>query len=227
MELTILMPCLNEENTIAACIKQAKQFIKRNNLSAEILIADNGSADNSVKLAKNLGVRVVVIPQKGYGNALRGGIKDSKGKYIIMGDCDMSYDFLNLELFLESLRQENDFVMGNRFKGGIEKGAMPALHKYFGVPLLSYIGRRVYKVKIGDFHCGMRGFNKEAILSLKLKAEGMEFATEMIGAFSKSNFKITEIPTVLKKDLRNGKSHLRSFPDGFRHLVLMLKTAFK
>lgn len=226
MELTILMPCLNEENTIASCIRLAKQFIEKNNLSAEILIADNGSIDNSVNVAKKSGARVTHIPKMGYGNALRGGIKEARGKFIIMGDCDMSYDFLNLEPFLEALRKDNDFVMGNRFKGGIQKGAMPFSHKYFGVPLLSCIGRLVYRVKIGDFHCGLRGFNKESILSLNLKSEGMEFATEMIGAFAKSNYRIVEIPTVLNKDCRNGKSHLRSFRDGFRHLVLMLKTAF-
>ena len=227
MELTILMPCLNEEKTIGDCIKQAKKFIEKNNLSAEILIADNGSTDNSVKIAESLGARVVAISKKGYGNALKGGIKEARGKYIIMGDCDMSYDFLNLELFLEMLRQGIDFVIGNRFKGGIKKGAMPKLHRYFGVPILSFIGRIIYGVKIGDFHCGLRGFSSDAVRSLNLKSEGMEFATEIIGAFSKKGFKIIEIPTVLNKDLRNGRSHLRSFRDGFRHLVLMLKTAFK
>lgn len=223
MELTILMPCLNEENTIVGCIKSAQQFIEKNKISAEILIADNGSIDDSVKLAESIGVRVVHISNKGYGNALRVGIKEARGKYIIMGDCDMSYDFLNLEPFLEALRQGNEFIIGNRFRGGIKKGAMPLLHKYFGVPLLSYIGRIVYDVEVGDFHCGLRGFDRESILSLKLKAEGMEFATEMIGAFAKSDFKIIEIPVVLNKDCRNGKSHLRSFRDGLRHLFLMLK----
>ncbi|WP_180270639.1 glycosyltransferase family 2 protein [Sporanaerobium hydrogeniformans] len=227
MELTILMPCLNEEKTIESCIKAAQQFIDKNKLVAEILIADNGSTDDSVNLAKRLGARVVHIAKKGYGSALRGGIEAAKGKYIIMGDCDMSYDFVHLDLFLEALRQGNGLVMGNRFRGGIQKGAMPFLHQYFGVPLLSFVGRSVYGTQISDFHCGQRGFDKEAILSLHLSAEGMEFATEMIGAFARSDFKIVEIPVVLNKDCRDGKSHLRSFRDGFRHLDFMLKAALK
>ena len=227
MELTILMPCLNEEKTIEGCIKAAQQFIDKNKLVAEILIADNGSTDESVSRAKKLGARVVHIAKKGYGSALRGGIEEARGKYIIMGDCDMSYDFENLDLFIEALRQGNGLVMGNRFKGGIQKGAMPFLHQYFGVPLLSFAGRIVYGVKISDFHCGQRGFDKEAILSLHLSTDGMEFATEMIGAFARSHFKIAEIPVVLHKDCREGKSHIRSFRDGFRHLLLMLKSALK
>lgn len=225
MELTILMPCLNEVATIGSCIKEAQQFISRNKLNAEILIADNGSIDGSKEEAKRLGARVVCVEEKGYGSALRGGIQAARGKYIIMGDCDMSYDFLHLDPFLEALRQGNDFVMGNRFKGGISKGAMPPLHQYFGVPLLSFIGRRVYGISIGDFHCGLRGFKKEAIISLNLQAQGMEFATEMIGAYAKSHYRSIELPTTLKKDGRKGKSHLRSFRDGLRHMALMLGAA--
>lgn len=227
MELTILMPCLNEEKTIESCIKAAKQFIDKNKLVAEILIADNGSTDQSANLAKKLGARVIHIGKKGYGSALRAGIEAARGKYIIMGDCDMSYDFVHLEPFLEALRQGNALVMGNRFKGGIQKGAMPPLHRYFGVPLLSFVGRIVYEVKISDFHCGQRGFDREAILSLHLNTNGMEFATEMIGAFARSDFKIAEIPVVLNKDCRDGKSHLRTFRDGFRHLDFMLKATLK
>lgn len=223
MELTILMPCLNERQTLGLCIQQAQKFIKDNKLSAEILIADNGSTDGSQQLAQDLGARVVYVLFKGYGNALRGGIESARGKYIIMGDCDMSYDFLHLEPFLEALRAGNDFVIGNRFSGGIKKGAMPLLHRYFGVPLLSYIGRMVYKVPVGDFHCGLRGFNRKAILELKLETEGMEFATEMIGAFARSPYKIKVIPTVLSKDGRNSRSHIRTFRDGWRHLTLMLR----
>lgn len=222
MELTILMPCLNERQTLGLCIEQAQKFIDNNKLSAEILVADNGSTDGSQQLAQALGARVIYVLFKGYGNALRGGIEASRGKYIIMADCDMSYDFLHLEPFLEALRQGNDFVIGNRFRGGIKKGAMPMLHRYFGVPLLSWIGRRVYKVAVEDFHCGLRGVNRQAILELKLETEGMEFATEMIGAFARSPYKIKVIPTVLSKDGRNGRSHIRTFRDGWRHLTLML-----
>lgn len=187
MELTILMPCLNEEATVGSCIKEALEFIDGAKIKAEILIADNGSIDDSVKIAKELGARVIGVTKKGYGCALRAGIQAAKGKYIIMGDCDMSYVFLNLEDFIEALRQGNGLVMGNRFKGGISTGAMPPLHQYFGVPLLSFMGRMVYRVQIGDFHCGLRGYNRQAIMSLGLQAEGMEFATEMIGAFARSN----------------------------------------
>lgn len=224
MELTILMPCLNEAATVGSCIREAQQFIGRSKISAEILIADNGSIDDSAGIAKGLGARVVSVAEKGYGSAIRGGIQAAKGEYIIMGDCDMSYDFLNLEPFIEVLRQGNDFVMGNRFKGGISKGAMPPLHQYFGVPMLSLMGRMVYGTKIGDFHCGLRGFKKRTIISLNLKAEGMEFATEMIGAFVKSGYSIIEIPTTLRPDGRNGKAHLRTFRDGFRHVFLMLRS---
>jgi len=223
MELTILMPCLNEAATVGTCIKQAKQFMERAKISGEILIADNGSTDDSVKIAKGLGARVIGVRKKGYGCTLRAGIQAAKGQYIIMGDSDMSYDFLNLEAFLEALRKGNGLVMGNRFKGGISKGAMPPLHQYFGVPLLSYMGRMVYGVQIGDFHCGLRGCNKKAIKSLGLKAEGMEFATEMIGAFARSPYRIIELATTLRPDGRCGKAHLRTFRDGARHVALMVK----
>jgi len=221
------MPCLNEDETICDCIIDAKRFIEKNAIIAEVLIADNGSTDASVCLAEELGARVVSIPQKGYGNALRGGIEKAKGKYVIIGDCDKSYDFLNLEGFVAALRGGNDLVMGNRFNGGIQKGAMPFSHKYLGVPLLSLLGRMVYRINIGDFHCGLRGFSRESILSLNLKSGGMEFASEMIGAFAEKNMKIIEIPTVLRKDGRSGRSHLRTFRDGIRHVVLLLKSAFE
>lgn len=223
IELTILMPCLNEQETICACIIDAQSFIERNALTAEVLIADNGSTDASAHLARQLGARVVSIPQKGYGNALRGGIKRAKGRYIIMGDCDQSYDFAKLECFLAALREGNNLVMGNRFAGGIQKGAMPISHRYFGVPLLSLVGRFVYRVKIRDFHCGLRGFCREAFLSLNIKSEGMEFASEMIGAFAKNRLKIAEIPTTLNKTGRSGRPHLRTIRDGTRHMMLLLK----
>lgn len=226
IELTILMPCLNEDKTIAFCIREAQDFIKNSGINAEILIADNGSTDSSADTARSMGARVITVSEKGYGNALIGGINNALGKYIIMGDCDMSYDFLHLDEFISLLRSGADFVMGNRFKGGIEDGAMPVLHRYFGVPLLSFLGRVLYKVKIGDFHCGLRGFSAEAVRKLDLKCPGMEFASEMIGAFAKSGMKIYEIPTVLRRDGRKGRGHLRTFRDGFRHLIFMLKDAY-
>ncbi|MBQ7981729.1 MAG: glycosyltransferase family 2 protein [Oscillospiraceae bacterium] len=222
IELTILMPCLNEEKTISFCIDEAKRFIKESGISAEILIADNGSTDRSAEIAESMGARVVTIAEKGYGNALIGGIKAAYGKYIIMGDCDMSYDFYHLDEFVKKLREGNCLVMGNRFKGGIEKGAMPFSHKYFGVPFLSLAGRLRYNTAIGDFHCGIRGFNREKALALGLKCTGMEFATEIIARFVKSGEKTEEIPVPLRKDGRNAKSHLRSIPDGLRHLKFIL-----
>ena len=226
MELTILMPCLNEAKTIGLSINEAKRFLTENNIDGEILVADNMSADNSAEIAEKCGARVISVREKGYGNALIGGINAAEGKYIIMGDCDMSYDFYNLNEFLTMLRSGYKLVMGNRFKGGIEKGAMPFLHR-LGVPFLSFVGRICYKVKVGDFHCGLRGFEREAALSLGLSCIGMEFATEIIGRFAVNGYEIAEIPIVLRKDGRNGKSHLRSFPDGLRHLSLMLSGKIK
>ena len=208
MELTILMPCLNEEETLAVCIKKAKTFLEKNNVDGEVLIADNGSTDNSVKIATDNGARVVHIHEKGYGSALRGGSTAAKGKYVIMGDADDSYDFLNLMPFLEKLREGYDLVMGNRFKGGIEKGAMPFLHRYLGNPVLSAIGRLLYKSKIKDFHCGLRGYNRESLHSLHLITTGMEYASEMVVQAELNGLKIVEIPTTLKKDGRSGKPHL-------------------
>lgn len=222
-EITILMPCLNEENSIAFCINEAKGYIERSGVSAEILISDNGSTDRSREIAESLGARVVITDAKGYGNALRHGINNAKGKYVIMGDCDGSYDFGNLDTFVEKLREGYTLVMGNRFKGGIAKGAMPFSHRFIGVPALSLLGKIRYGVKIGDFHSGLRAFDRETALSLGLKAEGMEFATEIVGAFAKAKEKICEVPTVLRCDIRGGKPHLRTIRDGMRHLILMLK----
>lgn len=224
LELTILMPCLNEEKTISGCIIEAMRFIKESGINAEVLIADNGSTDNSKDVAIANGARVIFVKEKGYGNALIGGIKQAKGKYIIMGDCDMSYDFYHLENFVEKLREGYRLVMGNRFAGGIEKGAMPFSHRYIGVPFLSWMGRVKYKTDIVDFHCGLRGFDREEALLLDLKCGGMEFATEMIGSFARSGAKITQIPTVLRKDKREGKAHLHTIRDGFRHLIYILKS---
>ena len=217
MELTILMPCLNEEKTIAFCINEAKEYISKSNIDAEILIADNGSEDASAKIAEELGARVICAETRGYGAALRAGIDAAQGKYIIMGDSDGSYDFKNLEGFVGKLREGYQLVMGNRFRGGIEKGAMPFLHK-IGVPVLSLLARIKCGAKVGDFHCGLRGFDAESARSLSLSCNGMEFATEIICRFAKSGAKICEVPTPLRKDKREGKPHLRTFRDGWRHL---------
>lgn len=222
IELTILMPCLNESRSLAWCIKEGQTYVRTNGISAEIVVADNGSTDGSPRIARECGARVVRVSQKGYGNALIARIRESQGKYIIMGDCDGSYDFSQCGFILEKLREGYGLVVGNRYQGGIEKGAMPFLHRYFGVPLLSLMGRWRYQVEIGDFHCGIRGFDREKALRLKLRCGGMEFATEIIGKFAKSGEKICQVPVRLRRDLRGGPSHLRAVPDGWRHVRLML-----
>jgi glycosyltransferase involved in cell wall biosynthesis len=227
MELTILMPCLNEAETLATCITKAKSFLLQNDVNGEVLIADNGSKDGSQEIAKALGARVVYIKNKGYGAALLGGIQYAKGKYIIMADADDSYDFLNLEQFMEKLRASNDLVMGNRFKGGIAKGAMPPLHRYLGNPVLSFIGKIFFRSPCNDFHCGLRGFNKESICKLNLKHPGMEFASEMVLKATLHGLKIVEVPTTLSPDGRSRPPHLRSWRDGWRHLRLLLICAPK
>lgn len=223
IELTILMPCLNESESIAFAIGEAQSFIQRSGISAEILIADNGSVDNSREIATSLGARVIEVSEKGYGNALRSGIANARGRYIIMGDCDGSYDFLNLESFVEKLREGYSLVMGNRYKGAIEKGAMPFSHRCIGVPLLSFLGRLRFNAEVGDFHCGLRGFDTSLARELSFSCEGMEFATEMIAGFKKANVKICEIPTTLRRDKRSGKPHIRTIRDGLRHLKFILK----
>lgn len=222
IELTILMPVLNEEETIEKCIQKAKKYLQENKINGEILIADNGSTDNSAKLAKKMGARVITVQQKGYGNALINGIKQAKGKYIIMADADDSYDLYNLDLFYKKLKEGYELVVGNRFKGGIQKGAMKISHK-IGVRFLSLIGRIVCKCKIYDFHCGIRGMNAKKIKNINLKEPGMEFASEMIVKAAKSNLKMCEIPTTLSKDGRiKGKSHLNTIKDGIRHLKYLI-----
>lgn len=222
MELTILMPCLNESRTLKTCIDKAMKFLNDNNIDGEVLIADNGSTDGSQDIAKNAGARVVDIPEKGYGAALIGGCNAAFGKYVIMGDSDDSYDFLNLMPFVEKLREGYELVMGNRFKGGIEKGAMPPLHKYLGNPVLSFIGRVLYRSNIKDFHCGLRGYNRESIMKLNLHTTGMEYASEMVVQATLHKLKICEVPTTLKKDGRDRPPHLRSWSDGWRHLTFLL-----
>lgn len=216
------MPCLNEAETIGTCIRKARSFLEKNNINGEIVIGDNGSTDGSQEIAERDGARVVTVKQRGYGAALMGAIEGAKGKYIIMGDSDDSYDFLHLELFVDKLREGYDLVMGNRFKGGIEKGAMPFLHKYLGNPVLSFIGRLFFNIKIGDFHCGLRGFRRDAIQRIGLRTPGMEFASEMVVKASLFNLKIAEVPTKLYPDGRSRPPHLRTWRDGWRHLRFLL-----
>ncbi|MFB9054896.1 glycosyltransferase family 2 protein [Formosa undariae] len=218
IELTVVMPCLNEAETLAICIKKAQSFFEIHGVEGEIIIADNGSTDGAIQIAEQLNAKVVHVTEKGYGSALKGGIEAAKGTYIIMADADDSYDFAALLPFLTQLRAGYDLVVGNRFKGGIKKGAMPFLHKYLGNPVLSFIGKLFYGIKIGDFHCGLRGFSKEAFLKMNLKTSGMEFASEMIVKSKLKNLKITEVPTVLYPDGRTRKPHLNTWQDGWRHL---------
>lgn len=221
-ELTILMPCLNEAETLAVCIGKAKKYLEESGVNGEILIADNGSTDGSQQIARDNGARVVNVPEKGYGAALIGGCNGALGKYVIMGDADDSYDFLHLGSFVEKLREGYDLVMGNRFKGGIEPGAMPPLHRYLGNPVLSFIARLFFPCKIGDYHCGLRGYNRESILKLGLVTTGMEYASEMVVKSTLNHLKIAEVPTTLKKDGRSHAPHLRSWSDGWRHLKFLL-----
>jgi hypothetical protein len=222
MELTILMPCLNEARTVSQCVAQARAFIEQNGIDGEVLVADNGSTDGSQELANAAGARVVSVNRKGYGCALTGGIQAAAGRFVIMGDADQSYDFSRLEGFVEKLRAGFQLVMGNRFAGGIQKGAMPALHRYLGNPVLSFIGRLFFRARIGDFHCGLRGFDKAAMLELGLSAPGMEFASEMVVKASLAGLRIAEVPTSLAPDGRDRPPHLRTWRDGWRHLRFLL-----
>lgn len=222
LELSIVMPCLNEAETLGSCIKKAQWYLTQHKLSGEIIVADNGSTDGSQDIATQMGVRVVSVKEKGYGSALRSGIAAARGEYIIMGDADDSYDFTKLTPFLEKLRSGYDLVMGNRFKGGIKSGAMPPLHKYLGNPVLTWIGRLFFPSPCGDFHCGLRGFRKTAIDKLNLRTTGMEFASEMVVKASLYKMRIAEVPTTLSPDGRSRPPHLRSWRDGWRHLRFLL-----
>ena len=222
IELTILMPCLNEAETLATCIDKAQGYLERSGVVGEIVIADNGSTDGSQAIAEAHGARVVNVVDKGYGAAILGGIAAANGTYVIMGDADDSYNFADLDQFVERLRAGDDLVMGNRFLGGIEPGAMPPLHKYLGNPVLSSIGRLFFRSPIRDFHCGLRGFNRQAMLDLHLQTTGMEFASEMVVKASLGGRRVSEVPTTLKKDGRSRPPHLRSWRDGWRHLRFLL-----
>jgi len=221
-ELTILMPCLNEAETLATCIRKAQSFLDRAGIDGEVLIADNGSTDDSRTIAIAHGARVVPVAERGYGAALMGGIRAARGRSIIMADADDSYDLSRLEAFVERLRAGDELVMGNRFRGGIAPGAMPPLHRYLGNPVLTGIGRLFFGSVSRDFHCGLRGFDKGAIERLDLQTTGMEFASEMVVKATLHGLRISEVPTTLSPDGRSRPPHLRSWRDGWRHLRFML-----
>ena len=222
LELTILMPCLNEALTLPACIAKARRFLDSAGVRGEVLVADNGSSDGSQALARSLGARVVDVPERGYGAALIAGIEAARGRFVVMGDSDDSYDFEHLQPFVDALRGGAQLVMGNRFAGGIRPGAMPPLHRYLGNPVLSFIGRAFFKVRVRDFHCGLRGFDRDALLALGLHCKGMEFASEMVVKAALGGLRIAEVPTTLSPDGRDRPPHLRSWRDGWRHLRFLL-----
>ena len=222
LELTILMPCLNEAETLAACIRKARGFLERTGIAGEVVIADNSSTDGSQAIAAGEGARVVAVADRGYGAALMGGIAAARGRFIIMGDADDSYDFANLDAFVERLRGGDALVMGNRFAGGIATGAMPWHHRYIGNPVLSFLGRLFFATAARDFHCGLRGFDRQSVIDLNLRTTGMEFASEMLVKATLGGLRVSEVPTTLKPDGRSRPPHLRSFRDGWRHLRFLL-----
>jgi len=221
-EVSIVMPCLNEEETIGICVEKAIETMKKHGIKGEVVVIDNGSTDKSVQIAESLGARVLSQPVRGYGNAYIKGLTNVRGMYIVMGDSDDSYDFTDIERFVVPLRDGYDMVMGTRLKGEIKKGAMPWLHRYVGNPVLSGFLNVLFKTGISDAHCGMRSFTKSAFEKMHLSACGMEFASEMVINASKANLKIKEIPITLYPHGRSRKPHLRSFRDGWRHIRLML-----
>jgi len=222
VEVSVVMPCLNEAETLARCIEKAKRAFAELSVAGEVVIADNGSTDGSQAIAEGLGARVVPVQAKGYGNALRGGVEGARGKFIIMGDSDDSYDFSSIEPLVKALREGFELVMGNRFKGGIKPGAMPWKHRWIGNPVLTAVGRIFFRSPVGDFHCGLRGFRKDAYARMDLRTTGMEFASEMVIKSTLLGLRITEVPVILHKDGRSRPPHLRSWRDGWRHLRFML-----
>lgn len=221
-ELSVVMPCLNEAETLAVCISKAYEGFRRHDIDGEIIVADNGSDDGSQNIAEQMGAKVVHVAERGYGNALMSGITAARGKYVLMGDSDDSYDFTALNFFLVKLREGYDLVMGNRFKGGIMHGAMPFMHRFFGNPLLTWVGRLFFGRSCGDFYCGIRGFRRNAVMDLDLRTTGMEFALEMVVKATLRNLRITEIPTTLSPDGRTRAPHLRTWRDGWRSIRFFL-----
>jgi glycosyltransferase involved in cell wall biosynthesis len=222
VELSIVMPCLNEQETVAACVRKAIASLRAAGIAGEVIVADNGSTDDSVQLAQIEGARIVNIEQKGYGNALKGGILASRGEYVLMADSDDSYDFGHAPRFVERLRAGSDLVMGNRFRGGISRQAMPFLHRYLGNPVLTAIGQLFFNSPCGDFHCGIRAIRKDSFQRMDIRSTGMEFASEMVVKASLLGMKVSEVPTTLNPDGRSRAPHLRTWRDGWRHLRFLL-----
>jgi len=222
IELSVVMPCLNEAETLAVCVDKALAALAESHIAGEVIVADNGSTDGSQQIAIDHGARVVPVPLRGYGAALNAGIRAARGKYVLMADADDSYEFAHIPRFLAELRAGSDLVMGNRFRGGIGPKAMPVLHRYLGNPVLSFLGRGLFHAPIGDFHCGIRAFSKDAYERLALRTTGMEFASEMVVKSSLLGQKMTEVPTTLKKDGRSRPPHLKTWRDGWRHLRFLL-----
>jgi hypothetical protein len=222
LEVSIVLPCLNEAETLETCIRKALRSLAELQIQGEVLIADNGSTDGSQAIATAAGARVVPVTRRGYGAALRGGIEAARGRFVIMADADDSYALDQLGPFIEALRSGAQLVMGNRFAGGVEPGAMPFLHRYMGNPVLSWLGRLFFRVPIRDFHCGLRAFDRDAILGLGMQTEGMEFASEMVVRSALAGLHITEVPTTLRPDGRSRTPHLRTWSDGWRHLRFLL-----
>ena len=222
VEVSIVMPCLNEVETLAACIAEAREAISKGGYTAEIIVADNGSTDGSQLVARELGAKVVDVQRKGYGSALIGGIDAAQGRFVVMGDADASYDFAAIAPLIAKLRDGYDLVVGNRFLGGIQPGAMPWSHRWLGNPVLSSINKIFFHAPVGDTHCGLRAFTKGAYDKMRLRATGMEFASEMVIKASLKGMRITEVPVVLRPDGRSRPPHLRTWRDGWRHLRFML-----
>jgi glycosyltransferase involved in cell wall biosynthesis len=222
LEFSIVMPCLNEAASVGVCIEKARASLDKAGIAGEIIVADNGSTDDSRLIATDRGARVVPVAARGYGNALAVGIEAARGRYVIMGDADDSYDFSQLEPFVEKLRDGCDLVVGNRFKGGIEPRSMPFLHRVLGNPMLSFIGRRLFGTPCGDIYCGLRGFDRAKIQALDLRSGGMEYAIEMIVKATLNGLRVAEVPTVLSPDERGRESHLNTWRDGWRSLRLLL-----
>lgn len=222
VELSIVMPCLNEEETVGICVSKAKKFLELHGINGEIIVGDNGSTDGSVKVAEEAGAHVVPVAQRGYGAAIYHATLAARGSYVIAGDSDDSYDFSDLLLFLERLRAGYDLVMGNRFLGGIALGAMPWKNRYIGTPALTAIGRLFFKCSARDFNCGLRGYSLEAFRRMHLCTTGMEFASEMVIKATILGMRITEVPATLSLSGRSRPPHLRPWRDGWRHLRFML-----
>jgi len=226
VEISVVLPCLNEYETVGTCVSKAISCLESRHIRGEVIVADNSSTDRSVAISKKLGAKIVHVPKKGYGAALKAGIKAAQGEFVVMGDSDGSYDFSEVSRFIKKFDEGYDIVMGNRFQGGIEHGAMPFLNRYVGNPLLTAFTRMLYGGNFGDTQCGLRGGKRSALLSLDLHSDQFEFASEMIVKTLKSSLRYAEVPVKLRKDDPDRHPHLRPFRDGLRHMILIIKERF-